>query len=242
MNIVKRQGRYGTPDDLTDQATVDILAAVNVRGARIWGARDWKWQREALSFAMVAGTKAYTVAAASANPIDRILHLIPDGSTMSPPQDADPLDQMEIGAFYRQSSVIATPGVPKKYCNIGMDANGSWQIIVSPTPSSAFTMKGYAKAVLVTYTQADVVANSAIKYFPNGVVLDSLLAGCLISVGRIQGMTPETALAAEQAWESKIKSLGAEQIGADKDNTPITSPLPDYITRRIGSRGRGTST
>jgi hypothetical protein len=243
ISILKRVGHYGSPAVITDQATTDILNAVNVRGARIWGAADWKWQREVLAFGVTPGTTQYGVTAKSGNPIDRILDIIPVDKTVSPSISAAPLEQMEIGDFYLKcSQVNVIPDIPQKYINIGQDANGIWQIIIWPSPSSAFTMSGYAKAVLYTYLQSDVVANTAIKYFPNGVILDALMAGCLIDIGRIQGMSPETALGAESAWESKIKHLIGEQIGVASDNSPKTAPMPDRIVRRMMNRNRrGTS-
>lgn len=239
INILKKEGRYGTYGLNTDQATTDILASINVRGARIWGAADWKWQRELLAFAVAPGTTQYNVTAKSGNAIDRILNVIPNDPTVNPAVSGAPLEEMEIGDFFLkcpQANVL--PDLPSKYINIGQNAAGQWQIILWPSPASAFTMSGFAKAVLYTYLQSDVVANTPIKYFPNGVVLDALMAGCLIDIGRIMGMSAETALAAEQAWELKIKHLEGEQIGVATDNTPKTAPMPDRIVQRMLNRNR----
>lgn len=239
IGILKREGRYGLPATLGDQATTDILNSVNVRLARIWGAADWKWQREVLAFQVGPGVIQYGVLAKSGNPIDRILDLIPNDPAVAPPVSGRPLEEMEIGDFYEKcSQVNVLPDLPSKYINIGQNSSGIWQIILWPSPSSSFTMAGYAKAILYTYLAADVVANTPIGYFPNGVVLDALMAGCLIDIGRIQGMTPETALAAEAAWEMKIKHLIGDQIGVATDNTPKTAPMPDRIVRRMLHRNR----
>lgn len=243
INIIKRVGRYGTSGLNTDQAAVDILNSINLRGARIWGAGDWRWKREILSFAVTPGAVQYGVTALSGNAIDRILDLIPNDPTVSPPVAAAPLEQMEIGDFYLKCPQSGqSPDVPTKYINIGQDANGVWQVIIWPSPSSAFTMSGFAKAVLTTYTAADVTANNPILYFPNGIVLDALLAGCLIDVGRIQGMSQETALASEGEWEKKIRHLLGEQIGVATDNTPKTAPMPNRIADRMYRRNKKRGT
>lgn len=237
IGMLKRVGQYGSFGTTVEQATTDILNSINARSARIWSAADWKWKREVLSFAVTPGIVQYAVTSKSGNAIDRILDLIPNDPTVSPPIAGAPLDQMEIGDFYLkcpQSGQL--PSVPTKYINIGQDANGRWQVIIWPSPSSTFTMSGYAKAVLATYVMADVVANNPILYFPNGVVLDALMSGCLIDIGRIRGMTPETALAAESAWENKIRLLKGEQIGVSADNSPKTAPMPDRIVRRMNNR------
>lgn len=249
MTILERVGRYGTPANLGvagDQPTTDLLNSVNIRGTRIWGAGDWKWKRELLSFPVVVGTTQYQVKSKSGNLIDRILDIIPNDPTVSPPIAAPPLEELEIGDFYLkcpQSNVL--PSTPEKYVNVGQDAAGFWNIIIWPPPASAFTMSGYAKALLPAYVNADVVANNPILYFPNGVVLDALMAGCLIDIGRIQGMTPEAALTAEAAWEAKIRHLLGEQIGVSSDNSPKTAPMADRIVnrmnRRRGSRGTWVS-
>lgn len=243
INILKRQSRYGTPSTV-DQAQTDILNSINIRGARIWGYKDWRWNMEPLSFAVAPAINAYTVAAASGNPIDRIHSLIPHDTTVAPPVLGTPLQELSVEDFYektQQASPVLTGNPPQYYCNLGMDANMAWQILIAPTPSAAFTMTGYAKAVLYTYLAADVTANLAFKYFPNGVILDALLAGCLIDIGMIQGMTAETRLSAEGAWEAKIQHLASEQMGVARDNSPITTPPPPWYTARQRMRSkRGT--
>ncbi len=223
VTILKREGRYGTPSITNDQITADILASINMRGARIWAAADWKWYRELLTFTMVSGTKQYAVLVVSGNPIDRIQTLIPYDATGAFLSGV-PLTERTIQDFYTFCPL--TPGTPTDYYNLGIDANGAWNVILSPVPNITTKIGGYAKTVLATYTNADVVANVAIKYFPNAVVLDALFAGCMIDINLIQGMTPDVALAKEQAWEKKIQALIKEQLGVATDNTPPRSPRP----------------
>ena len=239
INLLKREGRYGAAG-VVDQAQADILNSINMRGARIWAFADWKWIMESLSFAIAANNNSYVVAAASGNPIDRIHSIIPYDPTVTPPMAGRPLQEMEIEDFYAetQNVVPAITGAPRKYCNLGMNATFSWQILIWPTPSVAFTMTGYAKAVLSTYLAADVVANIALKYFPNGVVLDALFAGCMIDIDSIQGMLAPQRLVAEQAWTEKLKALKAEQSGVARDNSPITTPPPPWWSRRNAMRSK----
>lgn len=242
IGIVKRESRYGTLGNNGDQATLDILNAVNVRATRIWGAAEWKWRREALAIPMVVGTNEYTVETVSGGLIDRILNIIPLDLTVSPPIQGQPLKERTEREFYLKCDMRpqSNSGAPTDYYNKGMNAAGKWTIVVWPAPTSVFTMSGSAKMVLTDYVLADVVANNPITYFPNGVVLDALLAGVMINVARIQGMTELEAVGAEEAWERKIKRLIGEQIGVATDNTPLTSPLPDYIvSRRRGRRYKG---
>lgn len=242
VSLLKRESRYGSPAVTNDTPTSDILAAINMRLARIWAAKDWKWQREKLSFAVVPGTSEYTVAALSGNAIDRILNIIPNDTSASPPVSGKPLNQREIGDFYTRFQSADTPaGLPTDYVNIGMNSAGAWRIIIAPSPSSAFTMKGFAKAVLTTYVLADITSNNPILYFPNGVVLDSLFSGVMTDIGMIQGVAPEVSLAKEGSFEKKIHNLAVEQMGVGLDNTPPTSPPPDRVSRRMSSRrSRGT--
>ena len=240
ITILKREGRYGTPGLVTDQANTDILNSINMRGARIWGYKDWKWIMEPLGFAVTPNVNAYVVAAKSGNQIDRIHSLIPNDPTVTPPVFGKPLQEMEVEDFYAETQNLPQPcaGAPRRYCNLGMNAAGAWQVLIAPTPAVAFTMTGYAKAVLYTYLQADVVANVPIKYFPNGVVLDALFSGCMIDIAMIQGMTEDQKAVAEAAWLRKIEQLANEQMGVARDNSPITTPPPPWWATRNRMRSK----
>ena len=239
VGIVKRLGRYGTLGNVGDQPTTDILNSINLRGGRVWAAADWRWSREILKFAMVPGQSQYVVLASSGNPIDRIINLIPIDLTATPPVQGMPLVEYTERQFYEKCNLRPgwSEGYPRSYYNMGQNAAGQWQITVYPVPTAAFNMSGSAKAVLVPYTLAMVAANAPITYFPNGVVLDTLLDGVLSDVMAIQGNDTEKARLDIQ-FEAKIKKLIAEQIGVAEDNTPPTSDPPDVIMRRGGTRLR----
>ena len=243
ITILKRNGRYGTPAVLGDQNTADILASINMRGATIWGFSDWKWKLEPLSIPVNPNTNAYNVSAASGNPIDRIHSIIPHDPSVTPPVLGAPLQEMEIEDFYRetQRQFPSPPDQPCKYCNLGMNAAGQWQILIWPVPGSAFTMTGYAKAVLYTYVQADVLANNPIQYFPNGVVLDALYSGCMIDIDSIQGLPALSRASAEEAWLRKLKTLAADQASVARDNSPITTPPPPWWSARNRMRSKKSS-
>lgn len=227
FKIVKRQSRYGSPDILTDQATLDILDIFNVKITRIWGKWDWKWQRQKLSFAVTPGTTEYQVKTATAGQkVDRILNIIPRDLTTTPPTLGKPLTQMEIGPFYDMlAEMPIVPALPTKFINEGLDAAGYWKIVIWPSPASAFTMGGYAKAVLTTYVLADVTANNPILYFPNDVINDCLLDGVMSSVKAIQGDDAEK-VRLDQMFENKLKMLVTEQSGVGRDNSPPTTKPP----------------
>lgn len=244
IDLVKRTSRYGVPTTPGEQPTTDLLSSINLRGARIWGAANWKWQLEVLSFAVAQGTSQYTVKSKSGNAIDRILNIIPIDLSANPAVQGKPLQEMEIGDFYTKNDLrpgYNLGGMPESYCNIGQDANGNWLIIISPQPSSGFKMSGYAKAVLPVYVQADVTANNPFKYFPNSVVLDTLFNGVYSDAKKSLG-EDTVAKAYHDMFELSVKHLISEQIGVARDNSPLTIPLPDFILRRHrGRRYKGLS-
>ena len=240
LNILKDEGQYGTRNVITDTPTAQLLNSANKRGARIWGFADWKWIMEPLSIPVTPNTNSYLVIATSGNPIDRIHTLIPHDPTTSPPTLGKPLDEMEIEDFYEQTQrqFPNIPDIPTKYCNLGMNAAFQWQIMIAPTPSIAFTMTGYAKAVLYTYLQSDVVANTPFAYFPNGVVLDALFDGCMIDVMALKGASVADRLQAEAAWVSKLTKLKTEQIGVARDNSSVATPPPPWWAARNRARSK----
>lgn len=245
-----REGQYGNIATLGvagDQPSIDVLSSFNKRVTRVWARADWKWYRELLSFNLVANQRQYAVLAASANKIDRIQELIPYDTTGTFLQGV-PLQERDTWNFYQRTSApsvvgfaaggeaVYNQGPPTDYYNMGLDASGDWNIIVDPVPIVAGKMGGFAKAVLTTYTLADVLANIPIAYFPNGVLLDCIFDGCLSDVMRLRGLDVE-AVRLDQTFEAKLKMLVGEQIGVATDNTPITTPLPSTVSR-IRSRNR----
>jgi hypothetical protein len=240
----KREGTYGNvaippAQYATDQPTIDILASINKRATRIWARADWKWSQELLAFNITPAVRQYSVLAVSGNPIDRIKSLIPYDKTGTYLRGA-PIRERTIESFYsklpeQRDGTPCTANVITDYCNIGQDAAGNWNVIVYPLPNIASKMGGYAKAVLYTYLMADVVANIPIKYFPNGVVLDSLYEGVMSDIAKIRGQDVE-AIRLDQSFEAKVKRLVGEQIGVATDNSPITTALPATVNRMRGRR------
>lgn len=242
VSHLMREGQYGNIANLGktgDQPSLDLLASVNKRLAPIWGRADWKWAREPLKFPLAPGVRQYDVAAISGKFVDRIQILIPFDPTGAFLQGR-PLRCRDDYDFYERIASPGNPGGTTSSCNTGnprdyyvvdIDVNGNWTIIVDPVPTVASFMGGYAKAILTTYTMADLVANNPILYFPNGVVLDALFTGCMIDVGLLKGGTIEAAAAKEPAFEAKIKRLVSDQIGVTTDNTPQTTPLPSTVQR-----------
>lgn len=241
-NQIKREGRFGQIGITNDQATADILAAINIRNSVIWNSADWKWTEEAIIINLVPNVRQYAVVASSGNPIERILEIIPYDSTGTFLQGDCWIEKSRLTFFNKYQNIIpSTAGNPVTfpidpedetyYTNIGQDANGNWNIIVSPIPSIAAKVGGFAKAVFAPYVLNDIVVNGPIKYFPYNVSLDCTLSGCLIDVDRIQGIDGQIILASEGAWDRKIKSLVARNIGVARDNTPPKSELPTIVNK-----------
>ncbi len=254
INVVKRERRYGTfativngvvtSGTITDQPTFDILNEVNIRRKRIWLKWDWKWMMEELAIPVVPGTVKYGVTSKSGNAIDRIKYLFPTDPSVNPPVSGDEIIELEPGEFNNltqsQGITPAVPNVPRRYMNRGQNAAGQWQITIWPSPPVAFTISGFAKGILKTFTLADLTAGTAFDYFPDGVVEDVLLDGVSSGVLAIQGQEAEAARL-DMQFESKCKLLVGEQAGVARDNSPITSPPPDYYTSRQRMRSkRGT--
>ena len=249
VNLVKREQQYGafativngvvTSGTISDQQTFDILTEVNVRRKRVWAKWDWKWTMEPLSIPVTPNVSNYLVTATSGNAIDRIRSIIPNDPTVSPPVLGAPLQEMEVEDFYAhtQRQWPNTPSQPTRYCNLGQNAAGVWQIMIWPTPSVAFTMTGYAKGVLKTFTLADLTAGTAFDYFPDGVVESILLDGVAAGIKSIKNDLVGAAQK-ESMFEAGCKLLVGEQAGVARDNSPITTPPPPWWASRNRMRSR----
>ncbi len=241
MSIVKRPGRYGSPAVQTDQATTDILASVNLRRKRIWKKWDWAFSLEPLSFSITANSNGpFTVTSAN-NPalaVDRITDLYPVDTTVTPNVSGRPLLQTTRQDFYANVAAgTQVPGDPYKYINAGRNSSGLWQIYLGPQASAATTLKGWAKKILSTFTQSDVIANTAFDYFPDGVIEDVLLDGVLSDVARIQGNDVEAARL-DISFEHKLKQMVQEQNNVGKDDSPQASSPPQwYMDKKRARRG-----
>lgn len=238
-NIIKRQGRYGLPATLTDTATTDILSSINVRRKQIWSYWNWSWVLEQLAIPIIVNQTQYTVVAKSGNPIDRITDLIPQDASVVPAVWGPPLDELERQDFFTWFAAQPqnTPDIPAKYVNIGMDANQRWQIILAPAPAQAFTMSGYAKKKLATYTIADINANTPMDYFPDGVVEFVLIDGCLSDIFHIQGQDVESARLDTQ-FNAKLLGMKVGQDNASRDDSGIVQTPPPPMRWKARMRNK----
>lgn len=237
MDMVKRESRYGSPSVLTDQATLDILASIILRRARVWAKWSWPWSKEPLSFTVGSSTDEYAATATSGNKYARILVLVPKSGTTI----YKPLIQMEEREFYDwfASQQPAVPDAPTRYINTGLNASGIWTVKIWPKPESAFTIFGSGKKNLAALTIADVTGNTEFDYFPDGIIEDVLFDGVLGDAHKLQGNDAEGARL-DMAFEYKLKQKVQEQVDAARDDTPITSPVPDMYRHNKRARG-GTS-
>lgn len=248
---IVREGQYGSLaslGQLTDQPSIDIINSINSRMAPIWGRGDWKWTNEAISIVLVPLQRTYNVGTVSGNLIDRIKDIIPYDPTNTFLQGA-PLKEHTARDFYQyvaqprwDGNSVGGPasynqGYPSDYYIVGL-VNGVWSIQVDPVPITAGKLGGFAKSLRTIYTTADIIANTAIAYFPNDVVIDPLFYGCMIDIGLIrQILTATTSIPAEQTFKRKIDQLWSDQSEVATDNTPPTTRLPNTVVR-LRRRGR----
>lgn len=223
VNMVKRAARYGSTGTTGDQAATDILNSLNMRRKRIWAKWNWGWALTPITLTLTEGTKAYTLE----TKVDRITDLYTIDTSVSPSETGEPLKQCTRQEFYRWiANDTQVNGVPEKYINIGLDASGYWNIVIAPPPLANLSLGGYGKKILTTYTAADLVANTAFDYFPDGIIEDVLWDGVLSDASRIQGETAEAARL-DISFEEKLKLLVQEQAGAATDDTAVAAPVPD---------------
>lgn len=239
LNIIKREGRYGTVNDNTDQAATDILNSINIRGKRIWSAHDWAWALEELSFALTVGSNGvYSVTSVSGSLVDRITDLYPVDTTVTPNTTGKPLRQVTRQDYYGWVGAGSQiPGDPTRYVNLGRNSAGLWQVLIAPPPATATTIKGWAKKILTTYVAADLTANTAFGYWPDGIIEGILKDGVLSDVERIQGNVPESARL-DQSFEFKIKMLVDEQTNVGRDDGPLDNPVPDMYREKKRKRSK----
>ncbi len=238
ITVIKRECRYGTPAVITDQPTADILAEINIRRKRAWAKWDWAWSLEAISFPLTAGVTQYSVLTVSGNPVDRITDLYPSATNLTPAIPGRPIQEITRQQFYTRLAdypPALTIDQPRRYINVGRNANGQWQVIFDAVPNTAMQILGWGKAILKTFVQADVVANTAFDYFPDGVVEDTLLDGVKSGIYAIQGNDAESSRL-DQSFEMKLKMLVQEQDNAATDNSGITSPMPQAWIRMRARR------
>lgn len=240
-NIVKREGRYGSTAVTNDQATLDILNSINVRRKRIWQKWDWYWVLDAIQFNVASGTTQYAVQTVSGNAIGKIYILTLADNSVSP-ANVSLLKQITLEKYYEWeiNEDSKLPGLPDRYVNIGLGANGLFNVIISPSPSAAYTIQGYGKKILTTNVLADIIANTALDFFPDAICENVLLDGVLADIAMIQGDMPSYA-GLNSAFEAKLKALVQEEAEALQDHGEWTDGPPDYYIYAQRHRRSGTN-
>lgn len=227
MDVIKREGRYGSPSITNDRATTDILNSINIRRKAIWAKWDWKWALEPLATPMIIGQRNYSISSKSGALVSRITDLIPQDRTVTPPILGFPLTQLERQDFYAWvANSESTGDVPSKYVNLGLDSNGKWKVEIWPPPATVFTMAGFAKGILEDITLANILANDSFGYFPDGIIEVLLKTGVLSDIERING-DKEEAARLDISFENKLDEKVQQQSNAGRDDSGITSPVPD---------------
>lgn len=249
LRDIKGKSRYGDQTSIADTQESQLLDSLNLKAGRVWD-KGWPWNLEELAFAIVPGTARFLVSAKSGNKFSRILDLIPQDATVSPTVWGKPLEQCTRRDFYGKYAQPANPGngqlsgqtsgPPCRYVNLGLDPAGSglWRIEVAPLTMQNFTMAGWAVALRVPYTMADVQANNPMTFFPQDVVDDLLTTGVLSDAFHYAGNDAEAARL-DSMFESKLNQKVQEQIAAAEDDTPITVPMNAELSRRYRLRNWG---
>jgi hypothetical protein len=264
-NQVRRECQYGTYGVNTDQATIDILARINLILQTIWAAYDWPWSLEPLSIPITPGIVNYLVSTASGNLIDRITDLLPQDPTVSPPVWGPPLQQIERQDFFAWEATAVQLGAslygpnafldtPTKYVNLGLDPAGSgyWQIQIAPASPSVFTMRGFGKKCFIPHYIQDIISNAPLGtivnpvnsanviLFPGGILDACLMDGVKAGIYEIKG-AQSVADNFDKKFQATLAKAIKDQANAGHDDSPIAAPPPDYYRwAQRGRSGRGS--
>jgi hypothetical protein len=227
VSAIKRQARYGDFTNTGDQATADVITAVNARRSRFWRRYNWDWLLQPISLAVVSGQTDYTITT-SPQVGDIIILAITGG-------DPPVLTRITAKRYYQwRLQANATPAQPAEYFLRGLDASGNPMITIWPTPSSAVTVLGFGKAKIADYAVADIATNNGLEYFPKDTH-EILITGGLADISKIQGdMAAATAFNAE--FERQLNQLVPE-VTSEGDQEIAAYPPDRYIFRKRNSGG-----
>src|SRR3990167_3869977 len=224
----KVENSYGDPSDTsyTDQASENIIRALNDCMRRFWRKFPWDWSVTAISQSVGADSPDVTFGST----IGQILLLGIQG-------ERGYLRPMSFKYYLEWKKTKADEtGSVTHYIRTGRTSN-NLQIKLWRRNQSAFTLEGWGKTRLTTYSTSDIAANTGIAYFPEEVH-DILGIGVDARIQKIMGKAGEFS-----QLDSKFEKMIEEIIGEEQTNKPdddSTTPAPGYFKRRWKFRGKGT--
>lgn len=217
---LKRKTRYGDIANTSDQVTSDIIHYINQRCLRLWRRYPWHWSIVDFTLSLVAGTKAYTLAATVG--------------------DIIAIETGTEDVYYKECTrkTLKDRNDEDRYVVKGLDASKAIKIEVYPVPTEAASRDGWGKTRLSRYTSADLATNTDIAYFPEDV-LTLIEIGVLADIYEAQGKTNES-LAKENLFIKEMESLVKEST--IQEDSEEQRPAPDYYIFHKRKRGGTTIT
>lgn len=224
---IKRETGYGSIGVTNDQATQDILTAINERRFEFWRYFNWTFSLNAISITTVDGQQDYTLGASDGPIINLWGHL-----------DLHPIKRYTNKAYLEWMADPDEAGVDEGsvfgYVEIGRDSSDLQKIRLIHTPqSSGDVVDGFSKKKISEYAVADIATNTLIDFFPaetHGIIQ----VGAKADIYEILKNFPESARHEKKFLDAMRMLVGQE---GNMPNRRLDIPLPAMYRRR--RRGRG---
>lgn len=222
---VKRDTGYGTLAVTTDQATTDIINALNDAEAKGWRFRPWHFSLNEREISVMSGTKDYTLEASDGY-IDVIY---PQAGGLPLPR----FTRRGYLEWLRTSSDADAEGEVVGYMHNGRDSSDKLKLRLIYTPTSALTLIAWCKKRLTEYAVADIATNTRLQYFPNEAH-DLIVLGAGSRILKIQGKKTEAEAGLKEFYDEMALLWKQESDAGDRR---LTSQLPSLYRRRKRARG-----
>lgn len=224
---VKRKTGYGQSGVTNDQATQDVLDAINDRLDQAWQRHPWSYSLTERQITTVAAQSDYTLEAA-----DGGIELI------YPQAGGKPLKRYTI-AYYQEwhkgeASDSEDTGGVFGYIHIGRTTADKLKVRLVHTPDTAGdVLICWTKNRITEYALADIATNTIIQFFPKEVHR-LICRGAESDIYDIQGKK-ELAEKREAQFLDEIDALWAQEASV-KDKR-LRFSLPPLYRRRQRARG-----
>ncbi len=224
VQTVKRQTSFGRLNNTSDQATQDIIDALNERQYEMWRRHDWEYSLEELTVTLVANTSDYTLSATAGS----VIVLYGNESGL-------PLKRFTFREYLRWwRNNNNAPGTVFGYVRIGRDpSTQAIKVRLVNTPGGAGDILGWAKKKLVPYTVGDIATNTGLTFFPDethGILLRGVKADIYETLGK-----KDLSLVNDNKFKTEI-----DQAILEDESSPdakLTSPPPAFYRKRRRTRG-----
>lgn len=224
---VKRKTGYGQLGVTNDQATQDVLDALNDKLNQAWNHRPWHFSLTERDITTVAGQSDYTLEQS-------------DGAieTIYPEAGGRPLSRYTIGYYQEwlkgESSDSQDTGAVFGYIHIGRSTGDKLKIRLVATPDTdGDVFVAWTKKRITEYVVADIATNTILQYFP-AEAHRIICRGAEADIYDLQGKK-ELAERREERFLNELDVLWAQEA-ATKDKR-LRFGLPPLYRRRQRARG-----